>query len=667
MLHTHIVLQKRIHVSAFVASSFLLVLFGLAFFPVASSSSDTLAAPAPSETTLSMTAENINLDLSVDNPNGTFNASDPASLTVATNNYTGYTLSILASTSGSDASKLVNGAHEFSSISTTSSANDFNNGNWGLLPSKVNSAVNSSYIPAPTTEGTTLDATNSANADANSYTLALGAKADYTLPAGRYSNTFVVVAVANPVGYSITYDDNTTDEVGNMPATQTGDLEDTDITISSNVPTRTGYTFNNWCDDTVTATNGIDSCAGNIYEPGDTFATSMQTTNNLTLTAMWNRTYTIVFEANDGTGTMPDQSIIGSTATLDANLFARAEYDFDGWDTEPDGTGTSYIDEDTFTVPASGTSTTLYAQWKEITFDEAYDRANKTKDTTSDKYLLSDMSTSICSTVTTGQTGKLVDIRDGVVYSVGKLADGRCWLLDNLKLDLTATGASTRITSANTNADTTSLNALFGTAVRNAATDQDGNLATAGVAIWPSSTSSYSEPLINTSKRDIIIMDPIVTADGYMAGIYYNYCAASAGSYCYGDGASAGSSAVDKPNTAIDAEYDICPAGWRMPTGYNYDATDRPDGAEYQKLLNKYPDITGGDNQYTRVRKALLLPLAGNVTNGTVFNSEYTAVVWSSTFSFTNSVYYLGAADSAVGGQSSTTRDHGSSVRCIAK
>ena len=670
MLHTHIVLLKRIHVSALISSSLLLVLLALAFFPVASSSSDTLAAPAPSETTLSMTAENINLDLSVDNPNGTFNASDPASLTVATNNYTGYTLSILASTSGSDASKLVNGAHEFSSISTTSSANDFNNGNWGLLPSKVNSAANSSYIPAPTTEGTTLDATNSANTDANSYTLALGAKADYTLPAGRYSNTFVVVAVANPVGYSITYDDNTTDEVGNMPANQTGDLEDTDITISSNVPTRTGYTFNNWCDDTVTATNGIDSCAGNIYEPGDTFVTSMQTTNNLTLTAMWNRTYTIVFDANNGTGTMPDQSIIGSTATLDANQFTRTEYDFDGWDTEPDGTGTSYIDEDTFTVPASGTSTTLYAQWKEITFDEAYDRANKTKDTTSDKYKLSDMSTSICSTITTGQTSQLVDIRDGNIYNVGKLADGRCWLLDNLALDLTATGASTRITSANTNADNTSLNALFGTTVRVFANDPYGNLATAGVADWVSSRS-YSAPLISASDKNAVPTDTISTTGGYKVGIYYNYCAASAGSYCYGHDDVAFYDGVDKPNTAIDAEYDICPANWRMPTGYNYDATDRPDGAEFQKLLNKYPDIAGGDNQYTRFRNALRLPLSGHFEDGSVYNRNNTSLVWSSTFasggSYAASMYYLGVTTSDIGAQSSHPRSFGYSVRCIAK
>ena len=139
------------------------------------------------------------------------------------------------------------------------------------------------------------------------------------------------------------------------------------------------------------------------------------------------------------------------------------------------------------------------------------------------------MSTSICSTITTGQTSQLVDIRDGNIYNVGKLADGRCWLLDNLALDLTATGASTRITSANTNADNTSLNALFGTAVRVFANDPYGNLATAGVADWVSSRS-YSAPLISASDKNAVPTDTISTTGGYKVGIYYNYCAASANS-----------------------------------------------------------------------------------------------------------------------------------------
>ena len=443
MLHTHIVLQKRIHISALLSASLLLVLSSLAFFPIASSYSSTLAAPAPSETTLSMTAESINLNLSVDNANGTFNASDPANLTVATNNYTGYTLSLLASSNDADATKLVNGENSISSISSVSSADDFNVGNWGIKPSKVNSAANSSYIPAPTAAGTTLDTTNGANSNANSYTISLAAKADNTLPAGRYSNTFLLAATANPVGYTINYSVGTEDAVANMPTMQSGNLGETDVTISANIPTRAGYTFNNWCDNTINTTDGISTCTGTTYSPSDPFTTSMQTTNILNLTAMWNRTFTLNFDANEGTGTMPSQTITGNSASINENTFTRDGYDFTGWNTASDGTGTAYASGAVYTVPATGTSQTLYAQWEEnvYTFDQAFAAAGKSKVTVGSNqyYKMQDISTAICGAVSNNQEAQLVDGRDNKVYWVLKANDGHCWMTQNLDHDIVKT------------------------------------------------------------------------------------------------------------------------------------------------------------------------------------------------------------------------------------
>ena len=108
---------------------------------------------------------------------------------------------------------------------------------------------------------------------------------------------------------------------------------------------------------------------------------------------MWSRIYTVTFDANSGTGTMPNQSITGNSATLDANLYTYSGHYFNGWNTEAAGTGTRYADEDTFAVPASGTSTTLYAQWEEsiITFDDAFAAYRKNRDTTTNKYKMQDM------------------------------------------------------------------------------------------------------------------------------------------------------------------------------------------------------------------------------------------------------------------------------------
>ncbi len=81
------------------------------------------------------------------------------------------------------------------------------------------------------------------------------------------------------------------------------------------------------------------------------------------------RTYTISFDANGGTGTMEPMQLTYDSdwATLTANTFTREGYGFKGWNTEADGTGTDYSDEDlvrNLTDEADG-NVVLYAQWGE--------------------------------------------------------------------------------------------------------------------------------------------------------------------------------------------------------------------------------------------------------------------------------------------------------------
>ena len=74
-----------------------------------------------------------------------------------------------------------------------------------------------------------------------------------------------------------------------------------------------------------------------------------------------NSSYIVTFNANGGTGTMADQTILG-TANLTANAFTREGYSFTGWNTAADGTGTSYADKASVTLTES---ITLYAQWQQ--------------------------------------------------------------------------------------------------------------------------------------------------------------------------------------------------------------------------------------------------------------------------------------------------------------
>jgi len=79
--------------------------------------------------------------------------------------------------------------------------------------------------------------------------------------------------------------------------------------------------------------------------------------------------YTIHFDSNadDATGSMSDQSMTyDKAANLTKNAFARDEYIFCGWNTKPDGSGTSYSDQQSVKnlVSIDGGSITLYAQWR---------------------------------------------------------------------------------------------------------------------------------------------------------------------------------------------------------------------------------------------------------------------------------------------------------------
>ena len=75
--------------------------------------------------------------------------------------------------------------------------------------------------------------------------------------------------------------------------------------------------------------------------------------------------YIIHYDANGGTGTMPDQIVeINRTVDLSANSFTYADGSFGGWNTEPDGSGTSYTNRESITnLLAKDEEITLYAQW----------------------------------------------------------------------------------------------------------------------------------------------------------------------------------------------------------------------------------------------------------------------------------------------------------------
>jgi uncharacterized repeat protein (TIGR02543 family) len=79
------------------------------------------------------------------------------------------------------------------------------------------------------------------------------------------------------------------------------------------------------------------------------------------------KTYTVIFDANGGSGSMPNQTFTYDvTNDLIPNDFTRTDYTFCGWVTTPDGITPDYIDCQSVKDLTTDKSITLYALWTEV-------------------------------------------------------------------------------------------------------------------------------------------------------------------------------------------------------------------------------------------------------------------------------------------------------------
>lgn len=177
----------------------------------------------------------------------------------------------------------------------------------------------------------------------------------------------------DPISYSITYNLNGGTNNNANPSTYNVLYG---VTLKN--PTRTGYTFTGWYDEKGNKVTGInEGCNATFSSSEDLYAKlAKRTTGNKTLTARWEPIhYTVTYDANGGTGTMStDTATYNENYVTKANQFTRTGYEFVGWTTNADGSGsnwTSWIGK-----PWKWTYTkniTLYAQWKAKTYTITYE------------------------------------------------------------------------------------------------------------------------------------------------------------------------------------------------------------------------------------------------------------------------------------------------------
>lgn len=179
-----------------------------------------------------------------------------------------------------------------------------------------------------------------------------------TFSMGTENITLYAMWTASPTG-SVTYDGNGHTS-GAVPVDSISYQPGQTVTVLGNTGNlvKSGYSFKGWN----TQANG----EGTIYSPAQTFSMSA---GNIILYAMWsaNPSYSVVYSGNGHTGgavpTDANSYQQGQTVTVLGNTgnLLRSGYSFAGWNTQANGTGTTYTPEQTFTMGAA--NITLYAVW----------------------------------------------------------------------------------------------------------------------------------------------------------------------------------------------------------------------------------------------------------------------------------------------------------------
>ena len=374
-----------------------------------------------------------------------------------------------------------------------------------------------------------------------------------------------------------------------------------EFTIDDTIPFLFGYSFLGWSETSgaSTATYVYDSTNG-TFTPNTVTVTNSDpeaTTASKTLYAVYQEdvcpsNHICYYGNGASSGSMNNQDASSNTATtLIPSNYAKAGYGFAGWLAAPESGATPetiYGPNATITTPdLSSSGMKLYAKWIKST---------------------GNMQTwGGCSSMSTNSVIALTDTRDNETYAIAKLADGQCWMIENMRL----VPSTANIASTNTNSPIT------GFAEAAAASSTSDNLC--GVKGDPGCNNQLQ---YNTNNLNRSITQSYNTAGRrvawYSYGVYYNWYTATAGNGTTDTGS----------NVTVNG--DLCPAGWRLPTGNNGDyvalnAAVSIDSADTG--LRNYPNNFIWSGDYNKTSR----------TNGGI-NGRY----WTATSYGVESAYRLG-------------------------
>ncbi len=420
-----------------------------------------------------------------------------------------------------------------------------------------------------------------------------------------------------------------------------------------------------------------------LSQPADTYTGKVKytlvhpSTEPAPITPQSTESGKIKYYANvsDYQGTMAEQSVAASVMLLPSN-FSRTGYGFAGWSdkfdyaTNPEAKFYGPMETITLnTADYTGTNPglSLYAVWVKS--------QGNLQDSTKVASVCSSLTLApIDGTANLSSVSALTDQRDNNTYAIAKLADGKCWMIENLRLaDKDSSNNDIELSATNTNSPSLPLTNIYD--ATNPTTSNHLSASTNPTSTaWCTTNSAacFDQSMLYTGNTTERGTNTATDANIYSYGNYYNWYSATAGNGKYST----------STNNSVTAG-DICPTGWTLPesgdktnmaaeknnfyklglslglsTPANYGNETRPswigspEGSNASIAFRTYP------NNF--LYSGLFLG-SSVVTRGSIGG------YWSKSADSSNGAYYLDFNSSLVSPSNYGNKGFGFSVRCLAQ
>ena len=414
----------------------------------------------------------------------------------------------------------------------------------------------------------------------------------------------------------------------------------------------------------------------------------------VTLYAVWSPVVNLSYDGNNATaGSMESTSYSGDTPTtvtlahedilagdnidLYAPNYKKTGYGFAGWSTDQDA-WSNLTDDDESNDPVIYGPNQSFTMTKEMALAETDGKSTlyavwvpAETDNSGNPVSLQDWTGCSNLTATTYNDGvlsvgkntvtALTDSRDGNVYTVARLADGNCWMTENLRLDNEPELSSTNTNNpslplTNDDIDHTTSNYLSATSndwctftwsdpEQDALCANQSKLNTNNTVLTTASPS-FSQDFTNYAHD---WNTGSLNANIASYGNYYNWYSATAGNGKYETGSN------------VTVAGDICPAGWILPIGNETSAN-----GSFSNLDSNMGGTGSGHDGSNNWRSfPNNFVYSGYWYGSSAYGRGSSGYYWSSTASSTNNAYYLGLSSDIVGFTNNNNKYMGYPVRCL--